>query len=81
MRGLPALFQSFLSMLGLKDAPWAGPLLFMVILALALPMISFVYGNYGFDTLFWLMATSAAIIFVAVACLPSKLPQPAAAAA
>ena len=51
------------------------------VFALALPMISFVYGNYGFDTLFWLMATSAAIIFVAVACLPSKLPQPAAAVA
>lgn len=51
------------------------------VFALALPMISFVYGNYGFDTLFWLMATSAAIIFVAVACLPAKLPQPAAAAA
>lgn len=50
------------------------------VFALALPMISFVYGNYGFDTLFWLMATSAAIIFVAVACLPAKLPQPAAAA-
>ncbi len=51
------------------------------VFALALPMISFVYGNYGFDTLFWLMATSAAIIFISVACLPSKLPQPAAAAA
>lgn len=51
------------------------------VLALALPMISFVYGNYGFDTLFRLMAGSATVIFVAVACLPAKLPQPAAAAA
>ena len=59
----------------------AGAMAFLAVFALALPMISFVYGNYGFDTLFWLMATSAAIIFVAVACLPSKLPQPAAAAA
>lgn len=50
------------------------------VFALALPMISFIYGNYGFDTLFRLMASSAAIIFIAVACLPAKLPQPAAAA-
>lgn len=47
------------------------------VFALALPMISFVYGNYGFDTLFRLMASSAAIIFVAVACLPARLPTPA----
>jgi len=39
-----------------------------------------VYGAYGFDTLFRLMAVAAAIIFVAVACLPSRLPQPAAVA-
>ena len=51
------------------------------VFALALPMISFIYGNYGFDTLFRLMASSAAVIFIAVACLPSKLPQPAAAVA
>ena len=49
------------------------------VLALALPMIAFVYGNYGFDTLFRLMASAAAVIFVAVACLPSRLPAPAAA--
>ena len=51
------------------------------VLALALPMISFVYGNYGFDTLFRVMASAAAVIFVAVACLPAKLPTPVAAAA
>ncbi|TKT72513.1 MFS transporter [Afipia massiliensis] len=51
------------------------------VLALALPMISFVYGNYGFDTLFRLMASAAAVIFVAVACLPARLPTPAAASA
>jgi MFS family permease len=51
------------------------------VLALALPLISFVYGNYGFDTLFWLMAGAASLIFVAVACLPAKLPVPAAVAA
>jgi len=50
------------------------------VFALALPMISFIYGNYGFDTLFRLMASCAAVIFVAVACLPARLPQPAAAA-
>lgn len=46
MRGLPALFQSILSMIGLKNAPWAGPLIFMVILALALPMMQ---KNAGTD--------------------------------
>ena len=51
------------------------------VFALALPFISFIYGNYGFDTLFRVMASSAAIIFIAVACLPAKLPTPAAAAA
>lgn len=50
-------------------------------LAAALPLIGFVYENYGFDTLFKVMAVSAAVIFVAVACLPTRLPTPAAAAA
>ena len=47
----------------------------------ALPLIAFVYGNYGFDTLFRLMSASAAVIFIAVACLPSRLPTPVAAPA
>ena len=47
--------------------------------ALALPLIAFVYGNYGFDTLFWLMSGAAALIFTAVACLPYRLPAPNAA--
>ena len=47
--------------------------------ALALPLIAFVYGNYGFDTLFWMMSGAAAFIFVAVACLPARLPTPNAA--
>lgn len=51
------------------------------VFALALPMISFIHGNYGFDTLFRLMASAAAIIFVAVACLPARLPTPAVATA
>jgi len=45
-------------------------------LAAALPLISYVYGAHGFDTLFRLMAVSAAIIFAATACLPARLPQP-----
>lgn len=49
--------------------------------AAALPLIAFVYGNYGFDTLFRVMSASAAVIFIAVACLPSRLPAPAAAPA
>lgn len=39
MRGLPALVQSLLAMVGLKNAPWAGPLIFLVLLALAMPMM------------------------------------------
>ena len=39
MRGLPALVQSLLAMVGLKNAPWVGPLIFMVLIALALPMM------------------------------------------
>jgi MFS family permease len=50
-------------------------------LAAALPLIGFVYENYGFDMLFKVMASAAAIIFVAVACLPTRLPKPAVAAA
>lgn len=50
-------------------------------LAAALPLIGFVYENYGFDMLFKVMAVSAAVIFVAVACLPTRLPTPAVAAA
>ncbi|MES2750201.1 MAG: MFS transporter [Pseudomonadota bacterium] len=50
-------------------------------LAAALPLIGFVYENYGFDTLFRLMASAAVIIFIAVACLPSRLPTPATATA
>ncbi len=45
-------------------------------LAAALPLIGFVYENYGFDTLFRIMAGAAALIFIAVACLPSRLPTP-----
>lgn len=51
------------------------------VLAASLPLIAFVHATYGFDMLFRLMAVSAAVIFVAVACLPARLPAPVPAAA
>ena len=38
------------------------------------PLISFVHLNYGFDYLFYILATCALSIIVAVMILPSKLP-------
>ncbi len=46
------------------------------VLALALPMIAFVHQNWGFDTLFRILASAAVVIFLAVAILPRKLPTP-----
>ena len=46
-------------------------------LAAALPLIAFVYDHWGFDTLFRILAVAAALILVAVALLPRKLPMPA----
>jgi len=46
------------------------------VLAAALPLIAFVYENWGFDTLFRLLAVSAAIILAAVLMLPQRLPRP-----
>ena len=51
------------------------------VLALSLPLIGFVYENYGFDALFRLMSASAAAIFLVTACLPARLPAPAPTAA
>jgi MFS family permease len=45
-------------------------------LAAALPLIAFVYKNWGFDTLFVILAVSAAVILVAVSILPKQLPTP-----
>lgn len=47
-------------------------------LGLAVPMISWVYGNWGFDTLFAILAGAAAIIFLTVVWLPRRIPTPAA---
>jgi MFS family permease len=46
-------------------------------LAAALPLIAFVHENWGFDTLFVILAGAAAVIFIAVACLPRRLPAAA----
>ena len=46
------------------------------VLAATLPLIAFIYHNWGFDTLFRLLAVSASIILLAVLLLPKKLPQP-----
>lgn len=52
-------------------------------LAATLPLIAFVYKNWGFDTLFIILAASAAVILTAVSILPKQLPtaEPAPAAA
>jgi MFS family permease len=46
------------------------------VLAAALPLIAFVYENWGFDALFRVLAVSAAVILAAVLLLPQRLPQP-----
>ena len=51
------------------------------VLAAALPLIAFVYENWGFDALFRVLAVSAAIILAAVIMLPQRLPEAAMAAA
>jgi predicted MFS family arabinose efflux permease len=45
-------------------------------LAAALPLTAFVYDHWGFDTLFRILAVAAAVILVAVAPLPRRLPTP-----
>lgn len=51
------------------------------VLALSLPLISYVYEHHGFDMLFRLMAGAAAAIFLVSACLPQRLPGPSLATA
>jgi len=46
------------------------------VLAATLPLIGFVYHNWGFDTLFRILAAAAVVILAAVALLPRKLPTP-----
>jgi len=44
------------------------------VLAAALPLIAFIYENWGFDVLFRVLALSAAVILAAVSLLPRRLP-------
>ena len=65
---------------------WVSPALFVAALAtkevaVTLPFVAVVYNNWGFDTLFRVLAVAALAILVAVACLPSRLPAPQPAAA
>jgi MFS family permease len=46
------------------------------VLAATLPLIGVVYHNWGFDTLFRILAVAAVVILGAVALLPRKLPAP-----
>lgn len=50
-------------------------------LAATLPLIAFVHARWGFDALFYVLAATAGVVLVAVACLPQRLPVPAALAA
>jgi MFS family permease len=45
------------------------------VLAAALPLIAFVYENWGFDALFRVLAVSASIILGSVLMLPRRLPR------
>ncbi len=49
------------------------------VLAATLPLIAFVHDNWGFDTLFYILAASALVILIAVALLPHRIPTPEAA--
>jgi len=44
------------------------------VLAAALPLIALVHANWGFDTLFHILATTAAITLAIVAMLPRRMP-------
>jgi MFS family permease len=44
-------------------------------LAMALPLISFVYSGWGFDALFRVLTFAALVILVSAACLPARLPN------
>ncbi len=46
------------------------------VLAITLPLIAIVYERWGFDVLFLILAGAAAVILAAVACLPTRLPEP-----
>ena len=39
--------------------------------ASAVPLIAWIYGFWGFDTLFWVLTAAASTIFIAVSLLPA----------
>jgi hypothetical protein len=45
-------------------------------LAATLPLIAFVYENWGFDRLFQILAGAALVLLLAASILPRKLPTP-----
>jgi MFS family permease len=45
-------------------------------LAATLPLIAFVYENWGFDRLFQILAGAALVLLIAASILPRKLPTP-----
>ena len=45
-------------------------------LAMSLPLIAYVYQNWGFDTLFRILSGAAIVILIAVSILPKRLPMP-----
>ncbi len=50
-------------------------------LAMALPLIAYIHGTWGFDTLFRVLAGAAALILAAVSLLPNQIPEGGAAMA
>ncbi|NRB29839.1 MAG: MFS transporter [Rhizobiaceae bacterium] len=46
------------------------------VLAATLPLVAYVYQNWGFDTLFQILAAAAFVILCAVSLLPKVLPTP-----
>jgi MFS family permease len=45
-----------------------------MVLAATIPFLSWVHANYGFDTLFRILAVSATVLFAIALLLPAKLP-------
>ena len=46
------------------------------VLAISLPMIAYVYANWGFDVLFYILAAAALVILLTVSALPRRMPAP-----
>ena len=46
-----------------------------LVLGATLPFIRWIHGTWGFDTLFRVLAATAAVIFLAVTLLPRRMPE------